>query len=609
MSDKNDAKTVSPRKPANKGQSTIDPTVVMQQDEEDITRMVDPTVVLTDDGDDADDPDRDITRMVDDTVVLTDDGDEADDPDRDITRMVDDTVVLTDDGDDADDPDRDITAMVDPTMVLGEEDDPDITELPDEATQVMLDQATEVVPEGGDSNRTGTRGYTTGITSPTLVQGVDPGAAAASTGPRTGIIKSGPDAGKFIVRDRFVLEKRLGKGGMGEVFMARDLRKEEARDDDPYVAIKFLGEQFSRHPAALISLQREAKKSQQLAHPNVVTVYDFDRDGDRVYMTMEMLQGDALSGWEKVQYKEGKKPTEVDLVEEMAAGLAYAHSWGLVHSDFKPDNVFVTVDGRVKILDFGIARIMDDAVAKDSFDAGELGALTLKYASLEMLQGGHDPHPSDDIYALGLMAYQLFAGKHPYNGKNAAKALEEGIKPEPIKGLKRSQMRAINRAIALKRENRTASAEQFLKEFSGVSTRNRVLIGAIVALTISSGVFAYMASQREGPAVAFDDLPPQQQQQITENLTLGRQSADIQDWDGASRYFMAAYELHPRNADAEEGLDMVVESLVQAAARMESARQKGYLLKLIDGYSGNEYLANHEGLRELRAQLAADLAK
>jgi serine/threonine protein kinase len=246
------------------------------------------------------------------------------------------------------------------------------------------------------------------------------------------------------------------------------------------VAIKFLGEEFSRHPKALISLQREAKKSQQLAHPNVLTVYDFDRDGDRVYMTMEMLQGDALSGLKKITFAEGKEPSNETLIEQMASGLAYAHENGLVHSDFKPDNVFVTTEGRVKILDFGIARIMDSAVQKDSFDAGELGAMTLRYASLEMLRRDSDPHPADDVYALGLIAYQLYAGSHPYGGRTALDALEQGLKPEPIKGIKRYQWRAIAGAIALERVDRTPSAEQFLKEFSGTSRRNRILMAMAV---------------------------------------------------------------------------------------------------------------------------------
>lgn len=415
-----------------------------------------------------------------------------------------------------------------------------------------------------------------------------------------------PD-GAIIIKDRFILEERLGKGGMGQVFKARDLRKVEAQDDNPWVAIKFLGDDFSRHPKALISLQREAKKSQQLAHPNVLTVYDFDRDGDRVYMTMELLQGSPLPGWNSINFSDGKTPSAATLVQEMAAGLAYAHKLGVIHSDFKPDNVFVTVDGRVKILDFGIARIMDTAVEKDSFDAGELGALTLRYASLEMLQGGAEPHPADDVYALGLMAYQLFAGEHPYAGKTAAEALEEGLEPEHIRGMKRHRWRAIAGALQLRREDRTASAELFLRQFTGVSRRNRYLLAAIVVLALSSGFFAWEAIQPEGPAVPFKQLPAEVQQDITRNLALGQQSADIQDWDGASRYFMAAYDLHPRNADAEKGLELLADHLVILATELKADRQKKYLLEMINSYSDNEYLANHLGLLELKARLEGEL--
>src|SRR5262249_20405666 len=102
-----------------------------------------------------------------------------------------------------------------------------------------------------------------------------------------------PQAGDTI-KDRFVLEEVIGKGGMGVVFRARDKRKEEAQDRHPYAALKVLNETFKRHPESLKALQREARKAQNLAHPNIVTVYDFDRDGANVYMVMELLEGEPL---------------------------------------------------------------------------------------------------------------------------------------------------------------------------------------------------------------------------------------------------------------------------------------------------------------------------
>lgn len=473
-----------------------------------------------------------------------------------------------------------------------------------EATQILgADDATIVV--GSDDatvmteplpamENTGVTGGTTGYTGSTRV---NPAGAKALDRAQGGVIK-----------DRFVLEARLGKGGMGQVFRAVDLRKQEAQDDNPRVAIKFLGEEFAKHPRALISLQREAKKTQQLAHPNILTVYDFDREGDRVYMTMELLDGAPLGDWEGIEFKEGKKPSVEFLIQEMATGLAYAHKQGFVHSDFKPDNVFVTDDGRLKILDFGIARMMEEAaVEADSFDAGELGALTVRYASLEMLEGNNKPHPSDDVYALGLMAYQLYTGKHPYEGKSAKKALEAEMMPEPIKGLKRHQWRAILGALQLKRDKRTKTAEEFLKAFNGTQQRNQFLIATVGVLVLVSVYLWYQARLAAGPAIPFDELPVATQEVITNDIEMGYKSIEAGDWDGASRYFMKAYDLHPRNAEVEAGLERVRDMVIERAAGMTNLRQKEYLLKLVDAYSEHEFFGNDDQMRALREQLRAEL--
>ena len=221
-----------------------------------------------------------------------------------------------------------------------------------------------------------------------------------------------------LLKNRFVLERVLGAGGMGVVYKAKDLLKVEAQDRDPYVAIKVLGDEFKSHPEAFIALQRESRKTQRIAHPNIVNVHDFDKDGDTVFMTMEYLEGTPLDKLIK-QYRGVGLPREQawQILEGVCAALSHAHEQRLIHSDLKPGNIFVTHSGLAKVFDFGIARAVAKAEQGDVtevedktvFDAGNLGALTPAYASLEMLEGD-PPDVRDDIYALGCITYELFAG-------------------------------------------------------------------------------------------------------------------------------------------------------------------------------------------------------
>jgi non-specific serine/threonine protein kinase len=151
-----------------------------------------------------------------------------------------------------------------------------------------------------------------------------------------------------VLKGRYVLESVVGRGGMGVVFKAKDLLYEEMQDRNPYVAIKILNEEFRRHPESLKALQREARKSQTLAHPNIVNVYGFDRDGGAVYMAMEFLEGESLDRIIKHASFEGF-PLEkaFPIIEGLGSALSYAHKSGIVHSDFKPGNCFLTKNGVV----------------------------------------------------------------------------------------------------------------------------------------------------------------------------------------------------------------------------------------------------------------------
>jgi eukaryotic-like serine/threonine-protein kinase len=290
------------------------------------------------------------------------------------------------------------------------------------------------------------------------------------------------------LNNRFVLEECLGVGGMGTVYKALDLRKLEASDRKPYVAIKVLNLQFRGNPQSLIALQREAKKAQVLAHRNIVAVYDFDRDGAVVYLTMEYLSGKPLSYMLRSKDFKGKPYAgALPLIKGMASALAYAHEHGFVHCDFKPGNVFVTDKGEVKVIDFGIARVFQRPEEESDatvFDPGTLGALTPAYASPEMLEH-REPDPRDDVYALGCIVYELLTGRHPFNRLSATQARSAGLKPQRPEGLGGRAWRALRAALAFDRAARMPNVTRFVDEFAAQPhfTRERLLIagGATLA--------------------------------------------------------------------------------------------------------------------------------
>lgn len=321
-----------------------------------------------------------------------------------------------------------------------------------------------------------------------------------------------------IIKERFQLLQTLGKGGMGVVYKAIDQRKVEAEDRDPYLAVKVLNEAFKQHPQALRALQREARKTQELAHPNIMTVYDFDRQGSNVYMTMEFMDGEELADLIKQRKKENRPFTLAEafnIIEQMCNGLGYAHRKGLVHSDFKPGNVFVTKNGTVKLLDFGIAsRVkpsdavgVDDGGDKTAFDPKELGAFTPAYASCEILEG-EVSHQTDDIYALACVAYQLLGGKHPFNRLKATDARDANLKPAPIPGLTKRQNRALAKGLAFTKQERSQSVEEFLESIR--PRKSRVLpiaagvVGAIIVLGLAARgpIITYLDEQREAELVS-----------------------------------------------------------------------------------------------------------
>jgi serine/threonine protein kinase len=395
----------------------------------------------------------------------------------------------------------------------------------------------------------------------------------------------GPLQPGSVIKQRFVLERLIGKGGMGLVFGAIDRRKEEARDPNPRVALKVLNADFQRHPHSFMALQREARKAQTLAHPNVATVFDFDRDGDVVYMTMELLEGRSLDSLAREARGRGiGREAALSIIRGIAEGLAYAHRKGIVHSDLKPGNVFIVADGTPKILDFGIARAVPSSVsddARDVFDAGSLGAYTEAYATDEMV-AGVDPHPTDDMYALGIIAYELLTGAHPFQRHSAPKARKLGIQAAPLKGLKRREARAIERCLSFDRSARPRDAGAFLKLFRGVTRLQATTLAATLVLASVTGYLWYQNYVETSPAIPFGELPVDVQADFRTAMDTGDEFYAFYEREGVSDQLYSAiasygkaYEIHPRNREAVAALKK------GAAAALEAAGDEGELRKAV----------------------------
>ena len=413
--------------------------------------------------------------------------------------------------------------------------------------------------------------------------------------------------GSVIGRDgRFVLETLIGQGGMGVVYKVLDKRKQEARDRNPYIAMKILSEEFRKHPDSLVALQREAVKAQALAHPNIITVHDFDRDGTTVFMTMELLEGQTLNKLISSHKLSGvPKEKAVPLIRAMAEALSYAHKKGIVHSDLKPGNVFLTRTEEVKVLDFGIARAVTTELRPDAdktvFDAGALGALTPAYASAEMLRGA-EPAPADDVYALGVIAYELLTGRHPFDRVPADSARLQGLPvPAPIPGVSRRQRRAVQKALRLDRAERQSDARAFLREFDGPTPIRRSVYAAMLVLLALLGYAVYSNFQLR-PDVPFDTLSVEDQARFADAIADGAQALRF-DLAGALDYYATAYDIHRNNPEAIAGLEVVAQRTLDAMKANDAGLQE----RAISVLMCQEYLATYDPVVEAcEAMLGAD---
>jgi hypothetical protein len=279
----------------------------------------------------------------------------------------------------------------------------------------------------------------------------------------------GRDAGEprfevgMVLRDRYELLQLLGRGGMGCVYKARDLYRTSLGVADCLVAIKVVQANPAR-PGGIDALGREFHNAQRLSHPNVINVYDIDREAGASFYSMEFLDGVQLG--RLLSRAGGPLPRRYALaiIRDIGAAIAHAHSRGVVHSDLKPHNIMITRDGQVRVLDFGsgIVRPGEPWISEMS-PGGDYRQATPAYASCEQLQGWC-ADPRDDIYALACLAYQLLAGRHPFDQRSSLVARGRRLRARRPAGMRGENWRALRRGLAWSREQRDLTVEKWLEQ-------------------------------------------------------------------------------------------------------------------------------------------------
>ncbi len=332
----------------------------------------------------------------------------------------------------------------------------------------------------------------------------------------------------------------IGGGGMGVVYKAQDLRLDRA------VALKFLPEEMGTDKRALERFEREARAASTLDHPNICSIYEFGEHQDQPFIVMPLLQGQTLR--DRLATAEpgnsGLPLTQlVDLSIQIARGLAAAHEKGIIHRDMKPANIFITTSGMAKILDFGLAKILEGtenaaaagAVARpiSGFDMAALPvSMTLTHTGIATGTAGYmSPEQvrgealdaRTDLFSFGLVLYEMATGRRTFSGESAADVREAILHqtPVPVRKLNPAvpaKLEAIiNKAITKDREQRYQSAAEIvvdLKEIDGATRtesawrRRRSYIKPLVASAIGIGIIAAAAaywSSRKAPTLSNKD--------------------------------------------------------------------------------------------------------
>ncbi len=307
---------------------------------------------------------------------------------------------------------------------------------------------------------------------------------------------------------KYEILRTLGQGAMGEVYLAH--HGVIGRD----VAIKTILPSAAKGAEAEERFRREATAAGRLNHPNLVTIYDFDKEGDLLYLVMEYVKGDDL---EDLIAQQALTPSQfLEVLAQVCDGLSHAHGAGILHRDIKPSNIRVVREGRqllAKVMDFGIARTQDSQMTSTGIVMG-----TVSYMAPEYIQTGRCA-AQGDLWAVGVMLYECLTGRKPFGGDTTTtilfKIVSEApapIEPEAIQGISPSVRDILDRALSKAPTARFQTAESFAKALRACRNPSwsGMLEGTVAAPSDTGGVArtAMMPPDPGAPTALGRPVPP-----------------------------------------------------------------------------------------------------